>query len=68
MFGYEFIGWQALSDATSNAVFPLWVLDHSGFLMTAWGLWYAFAKITPWKWDDKLAEDAKKAVEDAVKI
>ena len=63
---YQFIGWDRISELTSNQIFSSWLVDHMVFLGFLWSLWYAFTKITPWKWDDKLAEDVKQAVGDAV--
>jgi hypothetical protein len=66
MSEYVFEGWiRFISDVTSNQVFASWLVDHTVFLGFVWAVWYAITKITPWKWDDKLAEDVKAAAQEA---
>jgi hypothetical protein len=66
MSGYEFEPWiRFISEMTSNQVFSSWLVDHAVFLGFLWSVWYAVTKLTPWTWDDKLAEDVKKAAQEA---
>jgi hypothetical protein len=68
MGGYEFIGWERFSYYTSNAVFSSWIVDHIVFLGVVAGIFAAIAKVTPWKWDEKLVADVKAEVKEHVPV
>jgi hypothetical protein len=53
MFGYEFIGWEALSEALANEPLALWIAEHILAINIALGIAALIAKLTPSKRDDE---------------
>ena len=59
MFGYEFIGFQAVSEALRNEPLALWIAEHILAINIALALAALIAKLTPSKRDDEFWADLK---------
>lgn len=53
MFGYEFIGWDALNELTKNVPLAVWIGDHILLLNIILGIAALVAKMTPTTKDDE---------------
>jgi len=53
MNGYEFIGFQAISDLLKNEPLALWIAEHILAINIALGIAALIAKFTPSKKDDE---------------
>lgn len=59
MNGYEFIGFQAISDLLKNEPLALWIAEHILAINIALGIAALIAKLTPSKKDDEFWADLK---------